>query len=226
MKLSSEFFKKILFLITFLLLAISTVHANQLKSVRAWPSPDNTRIVLDLSRKPNYEIYYLKKPNRLVIDIKSTSSSVNFKKMSHQGPLVKNLRQSATNKKGIFRLVVDLKQASKAKIFTLPPAKPYGHRLVIDLPHKMSANISNNKPPIKMVKPGTGRDVIIAVDAGHGGEDPGALGRFSYEKKVTLAIAKRLQRRINQQPGMSSFLIRTGDYYVNLNKRSELAVKG
>jgi N-acetylmuramoyl-L-alanine amidase len=227
MKLSRDIFINIFFIITFWVLVVSTVQANQLKSVRAWPSPDNTRVVLDLSSKPNYEIHYLKKPNRLVIDIKSTKSSVNLKKMSHQGPLVKNLRESASNNKGTFRLVVDLKQASKAKIFTLPPAKPYGHRLVIDLPHKAPVKRPKSQRSQAIVQSGVmGRDVIIAIDAGHGGEDPGALGKFSYEKNITLQIAKRLQRRINQQPGMSGFLIRTGDYYVNLNKRSKLAFKG
>jgi N-acetylmuramoyl-L-alanine amidase len=227
MKLSCEFFIKKILLITFILLATSTVQANKLEGVRAWPSPDNTRVVLDLSGKPNYETHYLKKPNRLVIDIKSTNSSVNLKKISHKGPLVKNIRESGSNSKGTYRLVVDLKKASKAKIFTLVPAKPYGHRLVIDLPHQTPTMVPKSNQLSKIVQPSlAGRDVIIAIDAGHGGEDPGALGKFSYEKDVTLQIAKRLKKRINQQPGMRSFLIRTGDYYVNLNKRSELAFKG
>jgi N-acetylmuramoyl-L-alanine amidase len=227
MKLSCKFFIKKLLLITFLLLATRTVQANKLEGVRAWPSPDNTRVVLDLSGKPNYETHYLKKPNRLVIDIKSTNSLVNLKKISHKGPLVKNIRESGSNKKGTYRLVVDLKQASKAKIFTLAPAKPYGHRLVIDLPHQTPTMVPKSNQTAKIVQPGlVGRDVFIAIDAGHGGEDPGALGKFSYEKDVTLQIAKRLKKRIDQQPGMRGFLIRTGDYYVNLNKRSELAFKG
>lgn len=227
MKLSRDILIKTLFLMTFMLLALGTVHANQLKSVRAWPSPDNTRVVLDFSSKPNYEIHYLKKPNRLVIDIKSTSSSVNLKKIFHQGPLVKGVRESASNSHGTYRLVIDLKQPSKAKIFTLSPATPYGHRLVIDLPHQAPKVAPKSQQPQRIVQPSkVGRDVVIAVDAGHGGDDPGALGKFSYEKNITLQIAKRLQRRINRQPGMRAFLIRTGDYYVNLNKRSELAFKG
>ena len=227
MKLSRDFFIKKLFIISFLLLAVNLVHANQLKSVRAWPSPDKTRVVLDLSDKPDYQIQYLKRPDRLVVDIKSTTSAVNLKKLSHKGPLVKDIRDSASNSNGTYRLVVDLKQASKAKTFTLPPAKPYGHRLVIDLPHQVSSKPAKNNSPTKIAQPSvTGRDVMIAIDAGHGGDDPGALGKFSYEKTITLQIAKRLQRRIKQQSGMDAFLIRTGDYYVNLNKRSELAFKG
>lgn len=227
MNLIRHFIFNRVFLVSFLLLAFSSVQANQLKSVRAWPSPDNTRVVLDLSEKPNYEIHYLKRPDRLVVDIKSAKSSVNLKKLSHDGPLVKNLRESGSDNKSTYRLVVDLKQASKAKIFTLPPAKPYGHRLVIDLPHQAPKATPKPKKPQNIAQGKVaGRDVIIAIDAGHGGDDPGALGKFSHEKNITLQIAKRLQRRINQQPGMTSFLIRTGDYYVNLNKRSEIAVKG
>ncbi|MCP5079232.1 MAG: LysM peptidoglycan-binding domain-containing protein, partial [Psychromonas sp.] len=227
MKLSRNIFILKLFFVSFLLLAFSSVQANQLKSVRAWPSPDKTRVVLDLSGKPRYEVHYLKKPDRMVVDIKSTTSVANLKKLSHKGPLVKNIRESASDSKATYRLVIDLKQGSKAKTFVLPPAKPYGHRLVIDLPH------SKPTPPVKTDKQkGTpqptimGRDVMIAIDAGHGGDDPGALGKFSHEKNITLQIAKRLQRRIKQQSGMDAFLIRTGDYYVNLNKRSELAFKG
>uniref|UniRef100_UPI0003B631D1 N-acetylmuramoyl-L-alanine amidase n=1 Tax=Psychromonas hadalis TaxID=211669 RepID=UPI0003B631D1 len=227
MKLTHNIFIKQLFIISFLLLAFSSVHANQLKGARAWPSPDNTRVVLDLMTKPNYEIHYLKRPDRLVIDIKSTTSKINLKKIAHKGPLVKNIRESGSESKGTYRLVIDLKQPSKAKIFTLPPAKPYGHRLVIDLPHQAPKIVPKPNKTQKNTQPTrVGRDVIIAIDAGHGGDDPGAIGRFSYEKKITLQIAKRLQKRINQQAGMNAFLIRTGDYYVNLNKRSELAVNG
>ncbi|PKF61190.1 hypothetical protein CW745_11185 [Psychromonas sp. psych-6C06] len=224
MNLSDRFFIYKLLIVSFLLFAFNSAQANQLKGVRAWPSPDNTRVVLDLSGKPDYEIHYLKKPNRLVLDIQSTRSKVNLKTISHDGPLVKNIRASASNSSGTYRLVIDLKQASIANVFTLPPANPYGHRLVIDLPHQVA---DATPTPDKTVSPvSVGRDVIIAIDAGHGGEDPGAIGKFSYEKKITLQIAKRLQKRINKQSGMSAFLIRTGDYYVNLNKRSELAVKG
>lgn len=195
---------------------------NTLENIRVWPSPDNTRVVLDLAEKPNYEIHYLSKPERLVIDLKSTSNKAKLTKLVTDDPVINNIRTSAVSEKGTFRLVLDLKESSKASVFSLPPAKPYGHRLVLDLP---------NKPkPVKVVKvtPPTkqGRDIIIAVDAGHGGDDPGALGKYTYEKKVTLQIAKRLAKKINAQKGMKAFLIRKGDYFVNLNKRSEIARKG
>jgi len=226
MKSTTRFLQACLVLLTFCLAGCFTFlqagQSNQLKGLRAWPSPDSTRVVLDLTRKPNYKIHYLKKPDRLVVDLKSTSNKVNLSKIVNDGPLVKNLRTSASGSKGTYRLVIDLKYTSKAEIFVLPPAKPYGHRLVIDLPH------TKKKKPAKKPTPAItmGRDVIVAIDAGHGGDDPGALGRFSYEKTIVLQIAKRLQKKVNAQKGMSAFLIRTGDYYINLNRRSELAVEG
>ena len=212
----------------FFVVFTNQVFANQLKGVRAWPSPDNTRVVLDLSAEPIYKIHYLTKPNRLVIDLESTKNKANFNNVSHSGALINNVRQSRVNTKGALRIVLDLNYASKAKYFSLPPNKRYGHRLVIDLPHKKEAKVENKKDSnktVSVVEP-VGRDVIVAIDAGHGGDDPGALGKYTYEKKVTLQIAKRLKARIDKQKGMRAFLIRTGDYYVGLGKRSEIAKKG
>jgi N-acetylmuramoyl-L-alanine amidase len=145
--------------------------------------------------------------------------------MKNNGPLVKRLRESASGQKGTYRLVVDLNQPSQATVFTLQPEKPYGHRLVLDLPHQQANAQAVTESKKVTATPAAGRDIIIAIDAGHGGEDPGALGRYTYEKKVTLEIAKRLQKRVNQQKGMRAFLIRTGDYFINLNKRSAIARK-
>ena len=202
--------------------SISAASQNELEGIRTWPSPDNTRVVLDLSSKPDYKTHYLSKPNRLVIDLNSTINKANLAKLAKNGPVIKKIRESASESKGTFRLVIDLKQVSKARIFSLLPAKPYGHRLVIDLP--------NNKEPVKVVPPTIdipeGRNIIVAIDAGHGGDDPGALGKYTYEKKVTLQIARRLKTKIDAQRGMEAFLVRKGDYFVNLNKRSDIARKG
>jgi len=195
---------------------------NNLENIRVWPSPDNTRVVLDLTQKPDYNIHYLTKPDRLVIDLRQTVSKANLTKLVTNDPIINNIRTSAVSQKGTFRLVLDLKESTKASVFSLPPAKPYGHRLVLDLPNKPKpAKVVKITPPTKK-----GRDIIIAVDAGHGGDDPGALGKYTYEKKVTLQIAKRLAKKINAQKGMKAFLVRKGDYFVNLNKRSEIARKG
>lgn len=215
------FVRFLFFVITFSIFSVAAIEKNTLENVRVWPSPDNTRVVLDLAQKPSYEIHYLSKPDRLVIDLKSTANKANLNKVIGNGPIVKNVRSSSTNKIETFRLVLDLKASSKASVFSLPPAKPYGHRLVIDLPNKQKTIVS---PSIPIAK--EGRDIIVAVDAGHGGDDPGALGKYTYEKKVTLQIAKRLAAKINAQKGMKAFLIRKGDYFVNLNKRSDIARKG
>ena len=229
MTLKRTLINRVLFLLilcaTSFAASVSAAQINQLKGVRAWPSPDSTRVVLDLADNPNYKTQYLKNPDRLVIDLKSTTSNVNLNKIAHEGPLVKKVRKSSSNQQGTYRLVIDLNKPSEASIFVLSPEKPYGYRLVVDLPHqqltkKVITTVINQ--PVKQV---VGRDIIIAIDAGHGGDDPGALGRYTYEKKVTLEIAKRLQKKINQQKGMRAFLVRTGDYFINLNKRSDIARK-
>lgn len=229
-------FKAFLPVILFLLYSLFTAQsfANELKGVRVWPSPDKTRVVLDLITSPKYEIHYLKKPNRLVVDLQSTKNKSNLKAVKHKGSVVNNVRTSKTSQQSVLRLVFDLNYETKAKYFSLPPINKYGHRLVIDLPHKKikKAIKPTKTTKLKKIKKARedkqqpiGRDVIIAVDAGHGGEDPGASGKYTQEKKVTLQIAKRVVRRINKQKGMSAFLVRKGDYYVGLGKRSEIAKK-
>lgn len=229
-------FKAFLPVILFLFYSLFTAQsfANELKGVRVWPSPDKTRVVLDLTTTPKYEIHYLKKPNRLVVDLESTNNKSNLKKVKHKGSVVNNVRSSKTSKQNVLRLVFDLNYETKAKYFSLPPINKYGHRLVIDLPHKKIKKSLKPKKVINLKKAKKqqayktepiGRDVIIAVDAGHGGEDPGASGKYTQEKKVTLQIAKRVVNRINKQKGMRAFLVRKGDYYVGLGKRSEIAKK-
>ena len=225
MHLLSSTFKPMAFLLLVLFclsISVSAAEQNNLKGVRAWPSPDNTRVVLDLTQKPHYETHYLTRPDRLVIDLSTTTNKAKLKDIVSNSSILKNVRVSASGKSNTFRLVLDLKQASKARIFSLPPAKPYGHRLVIDLPHKKE----EIKVPQAIAAAPEGRDIIVAIDAGHGGDDPGALGKYTYEKKVTLQIAKRLKTKIDSQKGMQAFLVRTGDYFVNLNKRSDIARKG
>ncbi|MCE2595163.1 N-acetylmuramoyl-L-alanine amidase [Motilimonas cestriensis] len=201
--------------------------ASELKGVRIWPSPDSTRVVLDLTSAPVHDSFLLTGPDRIVVDINGPASKFDLTKIKNTSPLLKTIRTSTPKKKGTFRLVFDLHKATKPVIFSLTPTKPYGHRLVIDLPHnniKSTKEVSAKKP---VVPPSLNdqRDIVIAVDAGHGGDDPGALGKQTYEKHVTLAIAKRVAELINREKGMKAVLIRSGDYFVNLNKRSEIARK-
>ncbi|KAE9635236.1 LysM peptidoglycan-binding domain-containing protein [Aeromonas veronii] len=195
--------------------------ANQLKSVRIWPSPDNTRVVLDMSSAPNYNYFTLTGPDRLVIDLKGASNAANLARIENNSELVRKIRQSTPLEKGGLRLVMDLSSAIKPVVFPLAPAGPYGHRLVIDLPYeeKRSAAAVQSTPV-------GGKGVVIAIDPGHGGEDPGSIGpRRTYEKRVTLAVSQKLAALIDREPGMRAVMTRRGDYFVDLNKRSEIARK-
>ncbi len=212
-------------ILTFICLWFSvSAWANQLESIRVWPSPDNTRIVLDMSNAPVYEYFTLTEPHRLVVDLKETQNHVKFDTIKNDGQLIKTVRNSTPQTPKDYRLVFELNNGVKPLVFPLTPAGNYGHRLVIDLPFTDPSKKQQQIAP-KPAPPGK-KEVVIAIDPGHGGEDPGAIGpRKNREKHVTLAISRRLADLINKEPGMRAVLTRTGDYYVNLNQRSEIARK-
>ena len=196
--------------------------ANQLKSVRVWPSPDNTRVVLDMSSAPNFNYFTLSGPSRLVIDLKGASNAANLARIENKSELVRKIRESTPLEKGSMRLVLDLSSAIKPVVFPLAPAGPYGHRLVIDLPYEEKGGATAQPAPVG----GQGKAIVIAIDPGHGGEDPGSIGpRRTYEKRVTLAVSQKLAALIDREPGMRAVMTRRGDYFVALNKRSEIARK-
>ncbi|MDX2368579.1 MAG: N-acetylmuramoyl-L-alanine amidase [Colwellia sp.] len=193
---------------------------NSIDGIRVWPAPENTRIVFDLKSKPDYKYFSLSKPNRLVIDFSNTKNSVALKKLARHDPRIKLFRTSNTKSKSSIRLVLELTKAYKLTVFPLAPAGQYGNRLVVDLYDKNKHTNVVSKPKISL------GDIIIGIDAGHGGEDPGSIGaKGTYEKRVTLAIAKKLQTLINKEKGMKAVMIRSGDYYVDLNRRTSLARK-
>ncbi|KXF80207.1 N-acetylmuramoyl-L-alanine amidase [Enterovibrio coralii] len=208
---------------------MSLAWANALENVRVWPAPDETRVVMDMADVPAYSFFTLTKPNRLVVDLKDTSLGMKLPHAVSGSKILTKIRKSSPPEKGTYRLVFELKDKSLPRIFTLAPGGEYGHRLVIDLPHGKAAT-----PPPVAKKPtptetqaalpfGTD-DIIVAIDPGHGGNDPGAIGpRRKYEKHVTLSIARRVAAKINAVPGMKAVLTRNGDYFVDLNKRSEIA---
>ena len=159
---------------------------------------------------------------------------------SESGDLVRKVRYSTPKNKQSARVVIELNRAASPSLFTMAPTKPYGHRLVIDLKDSAApvagANSSaSSKPPSNssassVVLDGASshrtRDIIVAIDAGHGGEDPGSIGPAgTYEKHITLSIAKKLEAMINGERGMRAIMTRSGDYYVSPNKRPELARK-
>lgn len=199
--------------------------ATQVKGVRLWAAPDSTRVVFDVSGPVSHRLFTLKNPNRLVIDLTRTGIDSKVKQSFARGGMVKSLRSGPRNKKDL-RLVLDLDRAVKPKSFVLKPNEQYGHRLVIDL---FDAGGKKRTQPIQIKvenQPAKLRDLVIAIDAGHGGEDPGARGKKgTREKIVVLQIARRLAKLVNKEPGMRAVLIRDGDYYVGLRKRMEKARK-
>ena len=190
--------------------------ANSIDGIRVWPAPENTRIVFDVKQKPNYKYFTLQNPHRLVIDFTATKNTVPLTNLAANDPRIKKFRSSYI--KGKTRLVLELAQPYQLTVFPLSPAGQYGNRLVIDLYDKERTAKVKDKPIVTL------GDIVIGIDAGHGGEDPGSIGyKGTYEKRVTLAIAKKLQTLINKENGMKAVMIRTGDYHVGLNRRTSLA---
>lgn len=202
---------------------IPLANASEVKGVRFWQDPEKTRVVIDLTSAPKYKTQSLPKPYRLFVDIDKADLKFDLSSVKLPSDLVKSVR-AGKQKGGGLRLVLDLKSDVTWKHFTLRPHQNYGHRLVIDLRDKRSKKtvVKTAESAIKSKN----RDIIIAIDAGHGGEDPGAVGKNgTLEKNITLSVAKKLARLINNQPGYTAFLTRTSDYYVGLEKRTKLARK-
>ena len=189
--------------------------------IRTWPAPDNTRLVFDIDSPADYRLFTLNNPERLVIDFKDTRLTRPLTSPSQKDTLIKNIRSASRNRHDL-RVVLDLEGKPKYKSFLLAPYENYGHRLVIDL---YQALPSEPKVIKKSIPKSIGlRDVIIAIDAGHGGEDPGAQGRNgTNEKEVVLAIARRLESLIKKEHGMRAVMIRDGDYFLSLRQRTQKA---
>ena len=188
-------------------------------SIRIWHSPLRTRLVFDLSGPVVYSVFALADPQRIVIDLKDTVSSAVSPRDQTLGPWLLAIR-SGNPSNGVLRYVLDLKAQLGHDSFLLPPGAVYGHRLVVDVkPVGDSARESNNP-----VDGTTEKDYVVVIDPGHGGDDPGALGRRgTREKKVVLAISERLKWMLDLQPGLAAQLTRKGDYYVSLRNRIKIA---
>lgn len=197
---------------------ISQAASNSIEGIRVWPAPENTRIVFDLKSKADYKYFSLANPNRLVIDFKNTVNSTVLDELANNDPRIKLFRTSTAKSASTTRLVLELTHAYQSTIFPLAPAGQYGDRLVVDLYDNNRSEKVSSKPKHSL------GDIIIGIDAGHGGEDPGSIGnQGTYEKRVTLAIANKLKNLINQEKGMKAVMIRSGDYYVDLNRRTSIA---
>lgn len=194
----------------------------QIQNIRTWPAPDHTRVVFDIEAPVEHTLFMLKNPQRVVLDLRNARLGSDLPKPEKSDRLLQRLR-SAEKSGGTVRVVLDLKEDVRAKSFQLKPNKQYGHRLVIDLQAVVEGGQKPVAPDARKPKREK-RDLIVALDPGHGGEDPGAIGRKrTREKDAVLAIARRLKQRIDREPGMRAVLTRDGDYYVGLRKRMEIA---
>lgn len=218
---------RVLISISCLWLVSIAVHAaqNAIDGVRVWPSPGSTRVVLDLEQAPEFTYFTLSNPERLVIDLANTADSVDLPAIDNSGELVRRVRYSTPKNNQSARVVIDMARPASPNLFAMAPTQPYGHRLVIDLEDTVQAAGGQSSEVVKdSLSNQRDRDIIIAIDAGHGGEDPGSIGPAgTYEKHITLSVAKKLEARINQEPGMRAIMTRSGDYYVSLNKRPAIA---
>ncbi|HKK13815.1 MAG TPA: N-acetylmuramoyl-L-alanine amidase [Gammaproteobacteria bacterium] len=198
----------------------------QVKGVRLWAAPDSTRVVFDVSGPVSHDLFVLHHPDRVVIDLSDTHLDTSVSGLDFSKGLVKDIR-TAPRHHSDLRVVLDLRGAAHPKSFVLPPKGPYGHRLVVDLDDvaAQKAEAAQAREIRKRrLNPAKPREVVVCIDPGHGGEDPGAHGiHGTLEKNVTLAIARRLRRLVARQPGMRPVMTRTGDYYVGLRKRMEIA---
>ncbi len=193
-----------------------------LRDIRVWASPDSTRVVLDLTAPASYTVFSLAGPDRIVIDFERIEADQFAIKIPDGSGVVKAVRLGARGRAGL-RVVLDVEAKVEAKAFLTPPNETYGHRLVVDLGHGQApapAMQAEAPMPVKVAGGDGQRDLVIAIDAGHGGEDPGAIGKSgTREKTVALAVARKLADHINAEPGMKAVLTRTGDYFVPFRER-------
>jgi N-acetylmuramoyl-L-alanine amidase len=237
-----------------LLLSLCTTgpaRAAGIVAVRVWPAADYTRVTLENDTKLKVSHFIVKDPHRLVVEIDGVELDAKLKslvaKIQANDPYISQVRVGQ-NRPGVVRLVFDLKEEIQPQVFALDPVGEYRHRLIFDLfplnpvdpiADFLQKNLPapDQRPPAEIAataKPGTIDDkpvtltrmVTIALDPGHGGEDPGAVGRGgSYEKNVVLSIARRLKSRLEQQPNIRVMLTRDGDYFVPLHVRVQKARK-
>jgi len=199
----------------------TTAHAaSTVENVRIWSENDKTRVVLDLSRSVEHNIFTLRGPDRIVIDLKDSRLAKSLATLPKGEGTVRSIR-SAIRSDGQLRVVLDLVQGVRSRSFSAGPNGQYGDRLVIDLTRE--GNLTTVKRASEAYRPG--RDIVVAIDAGHGGHDPGALGKRSREKDIALSISRELARQINREPGMTAVLIRDRDVFVEHRDRMAIARK-
>jgi len=209
-----------------------SVGATQILSARLWNSADKLRLVLDLSGPVHYKTFTLSAPERLIVDLSGARLNGDFSQLALANTVIRSIRSGHFGQ-GDTRIVLDLNQPVQLNSFLLPPQDGQGHRLVLDLasstrvaPGIAAAAVSAAKPQAPADRAHPKRDIIVVVDPGHGGKDPGAVGaRGEREKDVVLSIAQLLAKRLKREKGFDVKLVRNDDFFVPLRKRVEIARK-
>jgi N-acetylmuramoyl-L-alanine amidase len=190
--------------------------AADLKTAKIAVEAERTRVFLDLAGPVDYKLFEIANPDRIVLDLRDSAAAESFAAPGGKG-LLKSLRTGAQNKTDL-RVVLDLAADVRPKSFLMPPDGGQGYRLVVDLYPKGKGKAEVVKSA--RVAPAKARDVVVMIDPGHGGNDPGAKGNAgTQEKNITMMVSRELKRQIDKTPGMRAVLTRDGDYYVGLEDR-------
>ncbi len=222
---------KVLVFVCFACLSLSLLSipisqaASDIQSIRLSTKNAGTRIVFDMTKAADHKLFQLDNPRRLVVDIEEATLRTSTDAVDLGGSPIATIR-AAKRQKNSLRVVFDLNKAVKAKSFLLPKNEQNISRLVIDLDHQVSAVTAKVEEPVESIENRVKikRDLIIAIDAGHGGEDPGAIGvNKMHEKKVVYQISTRVANLFNERKGYKAVMVREGDYFIPLAKRREIA---
>ena len=206
------------------LVLVLPLQAAEVLDVRLWRAPDHTRVVFDLSEPVSHSLLELDNPRRLVVDMPDVRLLEALTDLPLENTPIDRVR-SGVREGDDLRIVFDLAAQIRPKSFPLAPNERTGHRLVLDL-FDVGSEGEDSQDVKSVEQLSDRRDIVVAIDAGHGGEDPGALGpKKLQEKKVVLAIARKLQAKLRDTPGLKPVMIRDGDYYVSLRGRRDLARK-
>ncbi len=202
-------------------------HATQIRNARLWRSDDKLRLVFDLSGPVQYKTFSLTAPERLIIDLSGAGLSGDFSQLELKNSGITSIRSGHFGKADT-RIVLDLAAPMQLNSFVLPPQDGQGHRLVLDLtsatraPRQIAAEAVPLVAAVNKAHPK--RDIIVVVDPGHGGKDPGAVGsKGQREKDVVLSIAQLLAKRLKREKGFDVKLVRNDDFFVPLRKRVDIA---
>ncbi|MFQ6590613.1 MULTISPECIES: N-acetylmuramoyl-L-alanine amidase [Pseudomonas] len=206
-------------------------YATQIRNARLWRSDDKLRLVLDLSGPVQYKTFSLTAPERVIIDLSGAGLAGDFSQLALKNSGITSIRSGHFGKNDT-RIVLDLAVPMQLNSFLLPPQDGQGHRLVLDLTNATHAPrliASETAPPAvasaaTVDKAHPKRDIIVVVDPGHGGKDPGAVGsKGQREKDVVLSIAQLLAKRLKREKGFAVKLVRNDDFFVPLRKRVDIA---